>query len=70
MAGYTTKVYVVQQADRDGNLTGPVIAAKLTFKDAHQIAKDFAPARVTPFIADKSPTPNNPDHPAFRPDCN
>ena len=40
MSGFTVKVYVVQQADRNGNLIGPVLAAKLTLKDAHAVAKE------------------------------
>ena len=62
MSSFTVKVYVVQQADRNGNLIGPVLAAKLTLKDAHAIAKQFAPAKVTCIIADKTPLPNGPDH--------
>lgn len=58
---FTVKTYVVQKADRDGNLYGPVIAVKLTFADAHQIAKQFAPARVSMVLADKTPIPNGPD---------
>ena len=61
MSSFTVKVYVVQQADRHGNLIGPVLAAKLTLKDAHAIAKEFAPAKVT-CINDKTPVPNGPDH--------
>ncbi|WP_113155968.1 hypothetical protein [Nitratireductor sp. OM-1] len=61
MAGYSVRVYVVQLADAQGNLTGPVVAAKLTYKAAHEIAKEYAPAKVTPMIADKSSVPNNPD---------
>ena len=64
MSSFTVKVYVVQQADRHGNLIGPVLAAKLTLKDAHAIAKEFAPAKVTCIIADKTPVPNGPDHAA------
>lgn len=61
MRGFTVKTYVVQKADRDGNLIGPVLAVKLTFADAHRIAKDFAPAKVTFVLADKTPFPNGPD---------
>jgi hypothetical protein len=64
MGSYSTKVYIVQGADAQGNLQGPIIAAKLTFADAHQIAKTFAPAKVTCVVADKSPRPNGP---AFEP---
>jgi hypothetical protein len=54
---YETKVYVVQKADRDGNL-GEVLAVKLSHGSAHQIAKDHAPAKVHFVIADKSETLN------------
>ncbi len=67
MRGYTVKTYVVQKADREGNLIGPVIAVKLTFADAHRIAKDFAPAKVTFVLADKTPHPNGPDAETSRP---
>lgn len=66
MGRYTVKTYVVQQADVKGNLTGPVLGVKLTFKEAHDIAKRFAPARVICILADKTDKPNNPDHPAFQ----
>lgn len=66
MGKYTVKVYVVQQADKHGNLVGPVIGVKLTYLAAHEIAKQFAPAKVTTIIADKTAIPNNPDHPAFQ----
>ncbi len=61
---YVVKVYVVQQADAAGHLIGPILAAKLTYADAHQIAKIFAPAKVTCVLADKTPHPNGP---AFEP---
>ena len=70
MSSFTVKVYVVQQADRNGNLVGPVLAAKLTLKDAHAIAKQFAPAKVTCIIADKTPLPNGPDHATHHRNCN
>ncbi|WP_266032597.1 hypothetical protein [Brucella intermedia] len=66
MGRYTVKVYIVQKADKNGNLNGPVLAAKLTYADAHEIAKKFAPAKVTCFIADKNAAPNNPDHTAVQ----
>lgn len=50
---YQTKTYVVQKMTRDGN-DGPVIAVKLTFQTAHDLAKTHAPARVVFAIADKS----------------
>jgi hypothetical protein len=62
MGKYTAKVYVVQQADADDKPIGPVLAVKLTFGDAHGIAKAYAPARVTCIVADKTPFPNNPEH--------
>jgi hypothetical protein len=62
MGRYTVKVYIVQQADKNGMLNGPVLAAKLTYAEAHAIAKEFAPANVTLFIADKTALPNNPEH--------
>lgn len=60
MSQYVCKVYVVQQADRQGNLIGEVLAVKLTHRDAHAIARRFAPAKVTMVIADKTPEPNGP----------
>lgn len=59
---YTAKVYVVQKADRLGNLLGPVLAVKLTFEAAHEIAKKFAPAKVTFVMADKTVEPNGPEY--------
>lgn len=70
MSKFVAKVYIVQQADARGNLFGPVIAAKLTFLAAHEIAKKFAPAKVTTIIADKTNLPNNPEHPVGNHDCN
>lgn len=49
---YSTKVYIVQKGD------GTVIAAKLSFDAAHQMAKTHAPARVLFSVADKSLEPN------------
>lgn len=53
MSSYSTKTYVVQKADHDGQL-GAVIAVKLTHTAAHGIAKRNAPARVHFVLADKS----------------
>ncbi|CAA2141474.1 hypothetical protein [Hyphomicrobium sp. ghe19] len=53
MSGYQTKVYIVQKYDRDGS-PGEIIAVKLTFASAHQLAKSNAPAKVVFAIADKS----------------
>ncbi|MCA1775269.1 MAG: hypothetical protein LC676_06570 [Loktanella sp.] len=66
---YTAKVYVVQKADRQGNLHGPVLAVKLTHADAHAVARAFAPARVTCVMADKTPDPNGPDSIPHHPPC-
>jgi hypothetical protein len=59
MSGYTSKVYIVQKYDRSGN-PGEIIAAKLTFAAAHDIAKANAPAKVVFAIADKSSFRNVP----------
>lgn len=59
MAAYTSKIYIVQKYDRQGQ-PGEVIAAKLTFAAAHAIAKEFAPAKVVFAIADKDVKPNIP----------
>ncbi|MBY0560010.1 hypothetical protein [Hyphomicrobium sp.] len=61
MSGYVTKVYIVQKFDRDGT-PREVIAAKLTFSSAHQLAKDNAPAKVIFAIADKTLQVNVPAH--------
>lgn len=61
MRGYTVKVYVVQQADPKTGAAGALLAVKLTFADAHQIAKTHAPAKVTCVLADKTPDLNTPD---------
>jgi len=45
MAAYTSKIYIVQKYDRQGQ-PGEVIAVKLTFAAAHAIAKEFAPAML------------------------
>lgn len=52
MSKFTVKVYVVQR------LGGEVVAVKLTFLEAHDLAVKFAPASVTMYLADKSPEPN------------
>jgi hypothetical protein len=52
------KVYIVQRARPDGSIDPTIVAAKLTHALAHNIAKDFAPARVVPLIADKTPGEN------------
>lgn len=57
MSNYTSKVYVVQKFDRDEQ-PGAVIAVKLTWDAAHQIARRYAPAKVIFANADKDPTPN------------
>jgi hypothetical protein len=59
MKRFTAKVYVAQQADREGRL-GDILAVKLPFAAAHAIAKANAPAKVWLFVADKSPLPNSP----------
>ncbi len=58
MSSFRTKVYIVQRA------SGEVIAAKLTFLDAHQIAKAHAPARVLFAVADKTQALNVTAHSA------
>lgn len=50
---YIVKVYVVQKADKEGKL-GELLAVKLTWTEAHTIARRNAPAGVTPVIADKT----------------
>lgn len=61
MRGYTVKVYVVQKADPATGKAGELLAVKLTFAEAHQIAKAQAPAKVTCVLADKTNLPNVPD---------
>lgn len=58
MSSFKVKVYIVQKA------SGEVIAAKLTFIDAHQIAKAHAPARVLFAVADKTQALNVTAHSA------
>jgi len=67
---FSVKVYIVQKADRKGNLQGEVLAAKLTHSAAHEIAKNNAPAKVTCIVADKSPIPNGPDYVSDQRKCN
>lgn len=59
---FRVKVYIVQKADRKGHLHGEVLAAKLTFQAAHEVARNNAPAKVTCIIADKTPFLNGPEH--------
>jgi hypothetical protein len=54
---YETKVYVVQKANAEGELTADLLGVKLTHLSAHQLAKAHAPAAVRPFVADKLETP-------------
>lgn len=58
---FQTKVYFVQKCERDGT-PKEVIAVKLTFTAAHQIAKKYAPCKVGWTIADKSDVPNKPEY--------
>ena len=48
------KVYVVQRIRPDGTEDPRIVAVKLTHHAAHLIARQFAPARVKPLVADKS----------------
>lgn len=61
MATYTTKVYIVQQCDREGR-DGAIIAVKLIHSAARQLARDYAPAKVITAIADKTIIPNIAEH--------
>ncbi len=61
MRGYTVKVYVVQRANPHTGAAGELLAVKLTFAEAHQIAKEHAPAKVTCVLADKTSALNIPD---------
>ena len=54
------KVYLVHKADDAGQLTGEIIAAKLTRDLAQSIAKTNAPCKVELVVADKSPDINGP----------
>lgn len=67
---YTVKVYVVQKADRTGRLYGDVLAVKLTYRDAREVARANAPAKVTCVLADKTPYLNGPEHVTHHPRCN
>jgi len=60
LSKFQVKVYIVQAAD------GKIIAAKLTFLEAHELAKDFAPAKVVMVMADKSDAPNGPAYASDR----
>jgi hypothetical protein len=64
MSVFTVKVYIVQKA------SGEIIAAKLTFLAAHNLAKKFAPARVIYAIADKTNGLNIPAPGSNHPNCN
>lgn len=57
MSSFEPKVYIVQRYGRDGR-PGEVLGAKLTFKAAHDLAKDHAPACVWFAKADKTRAPN------------
>lgn len=70
MSKFSVKVYVVQQADRQGRLHGDVLAVKLTHAAAHQVARANAPAKVTCVLADKTDGLNGPEHVSHHPDCN
>jgi hypothetical protein len=48
------KLYVVQRIRSDGSEDPTIVAVKLTHIAAHLIAKQFAPARVKPLVADKT----------------
>ena len=54
MSKFHVKVYVVTRSD------DTLLAIKLTFAEAHTIARKFAPARVTMVLADKTPDLNWP----------
>lgn len=64
MSKFTVKVYVVQR------LGGEIVAVKLTFVEAHKLAKQWAPASVTMYLADKSPEPNGAAYVESRPKRN
>lgn len=58
---FSVKVYVVQRADRNGDLRAePPIAVKLTFAEARKVAmlNGVAPAKITLLVADKTDKPN------------
>jgi hypothetical protein len=48
------KVYLVQRVNPDGSEDPTIVAVKLTHLLAHQIARQFAPARVKALVADKT----------------
>jgi hypothetical protein len=60
MSKFVARVYVVQKADREGNLYGDVLAVKLTFEAAQALAVRYAPAKVTMVLADKTHLINGP----------
>lgn len=65
---FSTKVYVVQQYDRDGR-PGEVIGVKTAFGPAHTLAKAHAPAKVLYAMADKTDLPNIPEQYPNQRDC-
>ena len=67
---WTTKTYVVQKADRAGNLLPEILGVKLTYSAAHAVAKANAPAKVLFAIADKDDVANPPVNIQAHPDCN
>jgi hypothetical protein len=54
------KVYLVLKATPAGEMTGEIVAAKLTRGAAQSIAKAHAPCKVELLWADKSPDLNGP----------
>lgn len=56
MSSFCVKTYIVQKS------SGEVIAVKLKFLDAHQIAKEHAPAKVLFAAADKTLDLNVSEH--------
>lgn len=68
--GYSVKTYVVEKADRNGEVTGPVLAVKLTHGAAHDVAREHAPCKVTCVLADKTSEPNYSAQPLYRKTCN
>lgn len=61
MSSFNPKVYIVQKFHRDGT-PGEVIAVKLVFSIAHQIAKAHAPCKIVFGRADKTLELNVMDH--------
>lgn len=66
---FSPKVYIVQKFSREGE-PREVLAVKLTFSAAHDVAKAFAPAKVLFGLADKGLELNVSDHTEHRPECN